>query len=281
MLAKRQDRRSERIARIHREWATPRRRLDPRHYARILVLLVVTGLLTWYARKGRNNPFTAPKTVSVNGDSTHHLIRFAASDPALGKEIVLLLKTAGDQDTSRCDPPVTEWTLISFGAHQHSPEYFQSPPVKWFVVDPAADSNDTLPKETAGWPRPVRVGAIERRARVSIRWIHALDDSARMVWAELGKISVVAGRQSYARCTGHLTDMLRERADVAVFSGVSDSAALALRRCLRPLHMIAVPAGACISDSCREAGILSPRGNRFTYRFRPTTGGGAALTDGP
>jgi hypothetical protein len=102
-----------------------------------------------------------------------------------------------------------------------------------------------------------------------------------MVWAEFGKIRMVVGTRAHARCTNDLSDVLRERADVAVFSGVSEPMAFGIRQCLRPLYLVTVPAGSCVGDSCRDAGILSPTEARYAYRFRPSTGGGVLLAETP
>ena len=69
----------------------------------------------------------------------------------------------------------------------------------------------------------------------------------------------------------------REKADVVVSLGGPVDYVLALRECLRPLHLVSLPPGSCVTDSCSFLRILSPAAAPFAYRFDPSPTRGVVL----
>jgi hypothetical protein len=74
------------------------------HWARVLLLVIITAFLTWYGRQEASNPFAGKMTVSVRGGAGGYAVScFAGRDAHVVSELRIRRAAAGDAGTRAAD----------------------------------------------------------------------------------------------------------------------------------------------------------------------------------
>jgi len=243
-----------------REILVHRKRGRGGKYARIFFLVVVTAFLTWYARQKKTNPFAASKTFHIKGTGSFAYIQKESSDPARGKNIIVLLSLGQKSTDNYISESQDEWSLVSFDT---LPPKFTNPPREWVVLSPAMREKSV---DTHSPLYDMRM-SLEQFGTLHLRPLQV--PAGTFYIAQWAKTRIFIIDDKMLDPEGTFPAYLSEYADLVVHINGSPNSILTFRNQFRPLQYLALPDSLCPDSICGTKGILSPSSHSFHYSFYP------------
>jgi len=246
----------------------------PARYVRLLALFAAVIGLGWYARQPRNNPFAPARRITVAGQGPVTLVRIPVRNRAWGDELVILPRNMSRPCSLACRPPVTSWSLVTFGDATVCPAAFQTAPKTWTVI---GTPPDTLPRAFDGWPQPQRQNQTRYSDDDYIRRLPVDSAGAGIIEVVFHTMTLYILPAGLPGCPDGFKQTFGEKADIVTVLDTRAETAAAACDCLRPYYCVAVPAFGALTDGPVRPGILSPSRHFFSYTFKPLSQGRMVL----
>jgi hypothetical protein len=228
-------------------------------------------VLIWYAKQGRNNPFSGFPRVVVK--TSPRLTAFALPNQQGEIKAMLLLPQ------SKYPPrkPVSfdfapDWTLITAAQFPSLEKYIDSRPRWWKVIAARQSIRANEPPLTPEWPRP-RTDALLSESDYALRWIKNGDGEKMLLFFYRNR-SMCIYDSSWGMPSEQFFAIYKERFD-AIFALAGDSVQLRqLHEKLRPLQLFDCRPEAPSRLFGPHAGekktlIKKDTGNAFSFELHP------------
>ncbi|MBD3320227.1 MAG: hypothetical protein GF350_03940 [Chitinivibrionales bacterium] len=231
---------------------------NPRGFLKIIILITIITLLTWYAKQGRNNPLLFDKKLVLAGSAG---AIYLASVHSPGSASIILLSPPTSGDTLSL--PFDSISVISASLADSGKMTIRPEPLHRITLAPLSDSTAWNPEKSPSLPSSYYTFSSGGLIRII-----APAQKARCLLAELHKLRILICNRFFTVEDTAAIDALRENIDILVYTGPAGPEIRRLRTLFRPRKVIAFSPGMPVSEKESGTTFFRPENPAFQFRIR-------------
>jgi hypothetical protein len=214
-----------------RSFSFEKNRLNGKYVLKLVVLISLISILTWYSKQEANNPFGPAHTLIVRNNNNQLTVGYLKKNkkistvtiisPSLNPHYCALIKNA------------SSWNLLS-KSNTYDSSCINNPPAFWGIID-------TLPNVLPeGWPLPVS-GTEIKNDYCSLKRITLFNDNSPALLFQVGlcKCLIIEGPHLTAKTIENFT--FNEKIELLILVHTTSETQIRLREILRPQFTISAP----------------------------------------
>ncbi|MBD3346923.1 MAG: hypothetical protein GF401_17860 [Chitinivibrionales bacterium] len=252
--------REERLNRVRKasSFYSGNKHSSRRSLLRIVVIVTIVVLLTWYAKQGRNNPFIFEKKCILAGNSSVTWLALVRSPDYA--TILPLSVSSGAEGVQFPFDSISLVTLPSFSPSlsKVTPEPVQQITLGIDTIEPEGASDNSPTFATSRY-------TLDSGGKIRVV---AGDNNVPGLLAELDKITFLICDSRFGVSDSIMLPVLKESIDILIISRAEDMEIRSLRNHFRPRKVIALPPGSYRKSSGEKSNIISPDSKHFYYQIQ-------------
>ncbi|MBN1759713.1 MAG: hypothetical protein JW863_15405 [Chitinispirillaceae bacterium] len=198
---------------------------------KVLLLITVVAVLTWYGKQETNNPFSPRNTITVSGNRSGLVVYLHRQYRKSGYHLAVAQGTVTMPHGGEISFPQEKWDLVSdtdaIGFFDRYP-----PPQSWYVL-----SDSGTPAAKSEWPIPQQLGDTAIGS-VTFKRVHPFHDQRTALLLEFSDASFLLVDGTTFACTPSDTTKFKEKLDFLVITDAAPGTIIDYRSVFRPQYTI-------------------------------------------
>ncbi len=209
-------------------------------------MLIITALVTWYAKQQYNNPFAPRPCIEISGRGNKAIYIHCFTKIGDKKQTILVFLLPIPGTHSKNDLPVTipqTEMLVTINKPENISEYIKVPPAYWCILKEKSlnGSEDTTVLLPEKWPTPAYTNNITVMKRLTVGYVYPFSDTIPTIHLSYSGIEIMFLTNTKFLNSEPDTNKLklfREKFDIVITPLFTEQALTELRKIIRPQYFI-------------------------------------------